>query len=609
MNTSKAYNNRRHIILTIVVIISAIYLFRIAWLQLIDDSYKASAANNSRRDVTIFPSRGLIFDRNGKFLVTNEAVYDLMVIPRQTRLEDTLAFCELVGIDLERFRNRIQAARSYSTFRQSIFETQIPKLEASYIQEQLYKYPGFYLRPRSIRNYPHPVAAHVLGHLGEVNRTEMDHDSYYSLGDYIGKNGLERRYEKVLRGEKGVRKLLVDVHNQEKGSYMGGRFDTSAVSGKNLTTTLDLQLQIYGQRLMENKTGGIVAIEPSTGEILALISAPSYDPGLLVGRVRSANYMRLLKDTARPMFNRALMASYPPGSIFKVIQALVAMDFGVLSPDDYIPCNQSWVRCHGHARANNVARSIQYSCNPYYYEVFRRIILQGKTPSVFTDSRIGLKQWHNAMSRFGLGRKLGVDLQSAKAGYLPTLSFYDHWYGKNRWAFSTIYSLSIGQGEVEITPLQMANLAAIIANGGYFIDPHLVKAIAGQPLEHPSLEPQYTNISKEYFSVAAEGMRMAVEEDGGTARRARIPDITVCGKTGTVQNPHGENHSVFMAFAPKENPQIAIAVYVENAGYGGAWAAPIASLMIEKYLNDTIQRPFTEERILNANFKEHAPVF
>ncbi|MGM0647703.1 MAG: penicillin-binding protein 2 [Bacteroidota bacterium] len=601
MQTSKAYANRRVILLAIIVIVAVIFVVRLSWLQLFDSSYKASASNNSRRDVTIYPSRGLIYDRNGDFLVYNEAVYDLMVIPAQTKLKDTLGFCELIGMPPEDFREKIKAIRHYSLLKPSLLMKQISKQDAGFIQERLYKYAGFYMRPRTLRSYPWPVAAHALGFIGEVNQQEIDSDRYYVSGDYIGKSGLEKRYEKELRGEKGVQKLLVDVHNVEMGSYMDGRFDTAAVAGKDIHSTLDLELQRYGEELMKNKVGSVVAIEPSTGEVLAIVSSPTYDPNLLVGRIRSENYNRLQKDSVRPLFNRALMASYPPGSIFKIVQALVGLDLDVIEPSTGFPCNKALVGCHNHPPANSVRDGLKYSCNPYFYRVFKRIIQQGHTNSVFTDSRIGLRQWHKEVLKFGLGKPIGLDLQNVKPGYVPSVDFYDVWYGKNRWAFSTIYSLSIGQGEVEVIPLQMANLAAIIANRGYYIEPHLVKQIGTEEVKD-NLEPHDTGIDRDYFELVADAMQGVVDEPGGTARLARIDSIAVCGKTGTAENPHGEDHSVFIAFAPRENPKIAISVYVENSGFGGTWAAPIASLMIEKYLKGEISNEYKEERILNADF-------
>lgn len=606
MKNSPAYAQRRYVILSIIILISVIFLVRLSWLQLFDNNYKASASSNSRRDVTIYPSRGLIYDRNDELLVSNEAVYDLMVIPGQTNLEDTTKLCELLDIERDNFRQKIQEAWEYSDLKASIFEKQISKNIAGYFQEQTFKYPGFYMRPRTLRNYPQPIAAHVLGHVGEVNENEINADKYYSSGDYIGKSGIEKQYEEELRGIKGVKKLRVDVHNREMGSYMDGKYDTAAVAGKDLTATIDADLQAYGEKLMENKIGSIVAIEPSTGEVLSMISSPGYNPNKLVGRVRSKNYQELQNDTLDPLFNRALMASYPPGSIFKIVQAAVGLNLNVIDTTTGFRCNKSLIGCHNHPDADNIKQSIQYSCNPYYYKVFKRIILQGKAESVFKDSRLGLKEWRKEVSRFGLGKKLGLDIQNVKPGYIPSVNFYDRWYGENRWAFSTIYSLSIGQGETSVIPIQMANLAATIANRGYYIEPHLVKEIGGAPLQNDKLKPNETGIKSKYFEKIAEGMRAVVEGTYGTARRARTPGITVYGKTGTAENPHGEDHSVFIAFAPKKNPRIAISVYVENSGFGGTWAAPIASLMIEKFTQDSIQSTAKEKRILNKKFIEYA---
>lgn len=607
MKKCQKYSGRRFVILSLILTIAFVFILKLAWLQIIDDSYKASASNNSRRDVTIYPSRGLIYDRNGDLLVYNEAVYDLMVIPNQSNIRDTTTFCRLIDISKEEFRKKMKKIKDYSLYKKSIFEKQISKETASYLQERLYKHPGFYLRTRTIRSYPYPIAAHLLGHIGEINPEKVRNSSYYKPGDYIGKSGLEKKYEKELRGIKGVKKLLVDVHNRKMGSYMDGRYDTAAVAGKNLTAALDIPLQRYGENLMEGKSGSIVAIEPSSGEILSLISAPGYDPNLLVGRIKSKNYKKLKQDTSNPLFNRALMASYPPGSIFKIVQALVGLHQGVIDSTTGFRCNQNLIGCHNHPTAHNVRQGIKYSCNPYFYKVFKRIILRGDKKSIYKNSREGLRKWRRDVKNFGLGKEIGLDLQNVKPGYIPSVKFYDRWYGKNRWAFSTIYSLSIGQGEIEVIPIQMANLATIIANRGYYIQPHLIKAIEEESIDREALDSVKTGIAKSYFDLVADAMYGVVSEPGGTARRARIDGISVCGKTGTSQNPHGEDHSAFIAFAPKINPEIAISVYVENAGYGGSWAAPIASLMIEKYLTDTIQNKRKEERILNTKITKDGP--
>ncbi|MCF8297920.1 MAG: penicillin-binding protein 2 [Saprospiraceae bacterium] len=596
--------DRKYVIWAIFVSIGLIFIIRLFYIQVVDDSYKTSAANNSRREITIYPARGLIYDRDGELLVYNEATYDLMVTPNQIKKNDSniTELCEIIGIGIDEYNERLKKAKKYSGRKPSIFEKQLSKVTAGYLQEKLYKFSGFYLQPRTLRNYPNPIAAHILGFIGEVNQTIIDNNNYYKSGDYIGVSGLEKSYEEALRGIKGKKIILVDNYNREKGSFQKGQYDVPAEAGKDLVSSISVALQQYGEKLMQNKKGSIVAIEPSTGEILAFISAPSYDPNLLVGRIRSENYVRLLKDPLKPLFDRALMAQYPPGSIFKIVQALIGMEMKVINPNTGFVCNKSLVGCHNHPNASNVAQAIQYSCNPYFYQVYRKIIQQGKVKNNFKDSRLGLAEWHKQAVSFGLGQRLGIDLPSCRPGVIPDVTFYDKWYGKNRWAFSTIYSNSIGQGEVEVVPLQMANLASIFANRGFYYVPHLIKAVGNsKKIDEKFTTKNYTTVSSNYFEIVAEAMSAVVNQEGGTARRARINGIEVCGKTGTAQNL-GEDHSVFIAFAPKENPKIAIAVYVENSGFGGTWAAPIASLMIEKYINDSIQNPLKEQTILEADF-------
>jgi len=435
-----------------------------------------------------------------------------------------------------------------------------------------------------------------------VNSKDIERDSVYKSGDFIGISGLEKQYENVLRGERGREVLMVDVHNTVQGKYLGGELDIPAKAGVNLISTLDLGLQKYGEQLMRFKKGSIAAIEPSTGEVLSLISSPNYDPNLLVGVKRAANYQMLAQnDSLDPLFNRALMAKYPPGSIFKIIQALIGLQDGVILESTGITCNKALVGCHNHPSARNLREAIQMSCNPYFHQVFKRLINKGYSSNYFEDSALGLEEWHEKVSKFGLGQRLAIDLPSLKRGSIPDVELYDRIYGARRWAYSTIYSVSIGQGEVEVVPLQMANLAATVANRGHFIDPHLVKEIDA---EHDSIihyEVHNTDIDSKYYEPIIDAMQSVVDKPGGTARRARIDSIKVCGKTGTAENPHGEDHSVFIAFAPRNNPKIAIAVYVENAGFGGTWAAPIASLMIEKYINGSISDTIKEQRILGAN--------
>ncbi|MDE7072407.1 MAG: penicillin-binding protein 2, partial [Bacteroidales bacterium] len=442
------------------------------------------------------------------------------------------------------------------------------------LQEYLYQFPGFYVQSRTLRRYPRPIAAHVLGDVGEVSESEIARNPYYQMGDYIGKSGLEKYYEEQLRGKKGVKVVMVDVLNREKGSYKGGMFDTVAVSGHELYSTLDASLQAYAEELMYGKRGSIVAIEPSTGEVLALVSAPTYDPNLLIGRVRSANYRVLLNDVQKPLFNRALMAYYPPGSIFKLPQALIGMQEKVITPYSGFACDKSTVGCHNHPDAMSVAEGVRMSCNPYFYQVFRRIIMRGKDPNRFVDSRMGLERWDTLIRSFGLGQRLGIDLSDAKAGFIPDAAYYDRYYGRNQWAFSTIFSVSIGQGEIGLIPLQMANLASIMANRGYYRVPHLVRFIGEDKQVSPFVDTSahYVPIDRKYFDPVVEGMYGAVHLPGGTARRAYIDTIPVCGKTGTSQNPHGKDHAVFIGFAPQDNPRIAISVFLENSGFGGTWA-------------------------------------
>ena len=602
------YSNRSSIIKIIFVVVGVIFIIRLFFLQIVNNEYKELSDRNAFRYVTQYPARGLVYDRNGKLLVYNEAVYDLMVIPRQVKDLDTAAFCELIDITHEEFIQKMKKARAYSSYAPSAFAKQISKEEYGSLQESLYKFEGFYVQSRTLRKYERPIAAHVLGYIGEVNQKEVDNNPYYKQGDYIGKSGIEKSYEEILRGKKGKKIVLVDVHNREKGSFQNGMYDTAAIAGHNLYSTLDADLQEYAEKLMDNKRGGIVAIEPATGEVLALVSAPTYDPNLLVGRVRGKNYNILSQDISKPLFNRSLMATYPPGSIFKVAQSLIALDLGVISPNTGFACDKI-VGCHGHPNANSVSDAIKMSCNPYFYYTYRRIIQQGIYSNIYKDSQYGLSIWRNYMLRFGFGDQLGIDIANEKKGFIPDTTFYNKWYGKGRWAFSTIYSNSIGQGEVLITPLQMANFAAIIANRGYYYVPHLVKYYGDDSVRNENYYTKHeTNIPKEYFDIVVNGMYGVVHGDNGTARRARIEDIAICGKTGTSQNI-GNDHSVFICFAPRENPTIAVSVYVENAkGGGGTWAAPIASLVVEKYIRGSVERRDIEKYYVETNPCQSLPI-
>lgn len=599
----KRVENRSVIIAIVMGVIGIIFLMRLFYIQVIDDSYKTSADNQALRYVTLYPSRGIIYDRKGELLAFNEAAYDLMVVPRQVnRTMDTTFFCNLIDITKEDFVKKMERAKSYSYYRSSAFEKQIPADEWAAISERLYQFPGFFGQKRTLRRYPKKVAGHVLGYIGEVNQNQIDEDNYYQKGDYIGVSGLEKTYENKLRGERGVQVLMVDVHNSVKGNYMNGELDSLPEPGKDLTTTLDRDLQVYGEKLMQNKKGSIVAIEPKTGEILSLISAPTYDPNLLVGRDRTKNYVELVRnDSLDPLFNRAIKAVYRPGSIFKLVQSVVALENGVITPETRFHCNRSIINCHGSHTYDNLGQAIQHSCNPYFWQVYKRLIQMGEEESIFKDSAIGLENWRKYVMSLGLGIRLETDLEGIKKGFIPDKEFYDSWYGEYRWAFSTIYSNSIGEGELGVIPLQMANLASVIANKGFYYTPHLVKEIGDSPKLEKYRKKNNTLIDSGHFDVVIDALDAVVNEPGGTARRARIDSITVCGKTGTVQNKKTPDHSVFIAFAPKENPQIAVSVYVEESGFGGTWAAPIASLMIEKYLTGKTNKR-KEQRILEADF-------
>ncbi len=588
-----------------IVVVFVIFLVRLFYLQVLDTGYQQSASDNALRKVTQYAARGLIYDRNGQLLVYNEAVYDLMVIPGQVKNLDTAEFCRLVEISTDDFRRKLKQAKDYSQYAASVFEKQISKETYGQLQERMFKFRGFYVQPRTLRKYPKPVAAHVLGYIGEVDEKMIAQNPYYKSGDYIGMSGLEKFYEEYLRGRKGNKVLMVDVHNREKGSFRDGLYDTASVSGLSLQSTLDIDVQELAEQLMHNKRGSIVAIEPETGEILAFVTAPSYDPNLLVGRARSANYNALLADPHKPLFDRALMAEYPPGSIFKLPQALIGMDQGVITEFTGIPCDKSLIGCHVHPDARSVREAVKMSCNPYFLGVFRRIIVQNKDKNRFIDSRIGLEQWDKDIYSFGFGTRLAIDLPNCRKGLVPTVELYDKIYGKNQWAFSNFRSVSIGQGEVGVIPLQMANLAAIMANRGYYVTPHLCRTLDDTIVPNKDyLQKHYTSVDSKYFDPVVLGMYDVVHEPGGTARRARMDSIAICGKTGTAENPHGKDHAVFIAFAPMDNPKIAISVFIENSGFGGTWAAPIASLLIEKYLTRDVKRQDLMKQMLDADFSK-----
>ncbi len=599
------YQDRKYIIYAFFIGVGIVLIIRLIFLQLLSDEYRFMAENNTLRNITVHPPRGLIYDRNGNLLVYNDNVYDLMVIPNRAKGADTMEICSILGIDKAGYIKRMQKAKKISRYKASVFEKQISKQTKAYLHEKLYRNPGFYFVPRTLRKYPKPIAAHLLGYIGEVNQKTIDRDSFYAAGDYIGISGIEKTYEPVLRGKKGVQKLMVDNFNRVKGSFYDGKYDIPAVSGHDITLGLDMVLQEYGELLMQNKKGGIVAIEPSTGQILALVSSPTYDPNMLVGRIRSKNYSLLLHDSLKPLLNRALISAYPPGSTFKLINALIGLQEGVLFPGTKYACHGGFhfggltVGCHNHASPLDLEQSIQHSCNAYYCNVYRSIVENKR----YGSAEEGFRKWRGYVINMGFGRKFPTDLPYEKSGNIPTPEYYDRYYGKGHWNAITTISLAIGQGEILATPLQLANQAAFIANRGYYYIPHIIRNIEGvDTISSRFIQKQYVGIDRKYFKVVIDGMA-GVTLPGGTARLAHLDSIEVCGKTGTAQNPHGENHSVFIAFAPRNNPKIAIAVFVENSGYGGSWAAPIASLMIEKYINGHIaaKRKYIEKRMLEGD--------
>ncbi len=602
-----AYKKRKIVVVIIILFASFVLLTRLFIIQVATSTYRVSAENNVLRYVTQYPARGLIYDRNGKVMVYNQAAYDLMVVPAQTSKDiDTAEFCNLLGITPEYFRERMNAAVSYSRRVPSEFLKQISNETYARFQEKLFMYPGFYVQPRTLRKYSKPVAAHVLGYVSEVDESTIKKDPYYKAGDYIGKLGIEESYEKYLRGKRGVKIYLVDVFSRIKGEYADGRMDTVAVQGSDITSTIDLDLQEYGEKLMQNKKGSIVAIEPKTGEVLSLVSSPAYDPGLLVGRIRSDNYMKLLGDTTmQPLFNRALMARYPPGSTFKPVNGLIALQEKVIRPSTEFSCNNGYlfVSCHSHRSPLDLEDAIMISCNAYFCQAYRRIMENPQYASVSE----AFDKWRSYLDEFGFGRVLGTDFVNELPGFIPTTDYYDKYYGKNRWKALNIISMAIGQGEILVTPLQMANLTAAIANRGYYYIPHVVKAIGkGGAIDRKYTTKHFIDIDSTYFEDVIEGMYGAVNgDDEKTAGSAALKDIIVCGKTGTAQNPHGKDHSVFIAFAPKDNPRIAVMVVVENAGFGSTYAAPIASLMIEKYLKGSVSNKYREQSMMNLNLLDN----
>jgi penicillin-binding protein 2 len=611
---------RKYVLIAFIVLVGIIYSLRLFYMQVVDETWalRAQQIAEKRREIT--PPRGVIYDRQGKKIVTNKTYYNLMVVESNMKDFDTVAFAKLIGWTPEEVTNRFKEIRegegvyrnkrtgkttpNYQKFKAYPFLKELTLEEVMKIAPRLEEFPGFYEDATSMRSYPYANAANIVGYLSEVNQEEIDKDHFYRPGNNIGRAGLERYYENELRGRKGIKYIVTSALNNAIESYAGGKFDTTALQGEALHLGVDIELQAYGEKLLKNKRGCIVAIEPETGEILALVSSPTYDPNLLIGKRNISKYYgRMVKDESKPLFPRPLAAEYPPGSTFKLINSLIGLQEGVITKNSGFTCDKSVVGCHNHSSAGNLADAIKHSCNPYFYAVTRRIIQQNQKKKLTEDAEIGLNLWAKYMHSFGLGKKLETDITGIRSGLIPDALYYDKWYGHHNWAFSTIRSISIGQGEVMLTPLQIANVGAIIANKGWYITPHFVKSIGKKgPLEKFT-KKNYSLVDTKHFDVIIEGMRRVVYEPGGTGKRALLKDIVICGKTGTVQNPHGDDHSVFLAFAPMDKPKIAIAVFIENAkGGGGLWAAPTASLMIEKYINDTISETEREETILNAKF-------
>ena len=592
---------RRFVIAGVAVTVVLVYIVRLFTLQLLSEDYKRNADSNAFLKKVEYPSRGVIYDRNGQLLVYNQPAYDIMVIMSEEKGHlDTLEFCNALGITKEFFIQRMNDIKDrnknpgYSRFTQQLFLPQLSDQEFSRFREKMFRFPGFYVQKRSIRQYQYPNAAHVLGDVSEVSQANIDEDGYYQSGDYIGKQGVEKSYEEKLRGEKGIQILLRDAHGRIQGSYQKGKLDRRPVAGKDLTLSIDIKLQALGERLLEGKIGSIVAIEPSTGEVLCMVSSPTYDPRILVGRQRGKNHKALMHNVWKPLLNRSTMGQYPPGSTFKTSQALTFLTEGIVSPGTAFPCHRGFycrglhVGCHSHASPIALVDAIGTSCNAYFcWGLYYMVGNRRKYHSSFE----ALDTWRDYMKSMGFGYKLGIDLPGEKRGFIPNGQFYDKAY-HGSWNGLTVISISIGQGEVNLTPLQIANLCATIANRGYYYTPHVVRKVQDEPLDTAFTRRHYTKASRRAYNYVVAGMRASVLR--GTSRSMNRSDYEACGKTGTAQN-RGHDHSVFMGFAPMNNPRIAIAVYVENGGWGADYGVPIGDLMMEQYIKGKLS-PASEAR-------------
>lgn len=598
---------RKYVVGGFVVVLVLIFIIRLFELQVVDSRYKENADSNAFLRKTVYPSRGLIYDRNGELIVYNQPAYDVMMIPRDVQPFDTIDFCKTLQITREEFDRRMYEMRhnpGYSSYSQQTFMSHLSAKDYGRLQEKLYRYPGFFIQKRILRQYNHIAGANILGNIREVNSRDIERDDYYRPGDYTGDLGIEKSYELQLRGEKGVEILIRDAYGKIQGRYDDGRQDVKPVSGKNLTLGIDIELQEYGEKLMQNKIGAIVAIEPSTGEILAMVSSPTYDPTILIGRERGKNYRELVRNPYKPLYDRSIMAAYPPGSTFKPTQGLILEQEGIVNLATPYPCHHGYINgglrvgCHGHESPITLKPAIRTSCNAYFCWGLKNMI---DRRSKYGTPAKAFEVWKNHLVSMGYGYKLGIDLPGESRGFIPNSAFYSKIYGEGRWSANTIISIAIGQGEILATPLQIANLCATIANRGYFITPHVVKEVEDDTIASRYYEKRYPTIDRRYYEDIVDGMRMAVV--GGTCRNAAFGDVEVCGKTGTAQNPHGRDHSAFMGFAPMDNPKIAICVYVENAGFGATYGVPIGGLMMEKYLTGEIspERKYLEQRMLESN--------
>lgn len=604
---------RKFLLLGLVIFTGIIFVGRLFYLQVFQDESNSLENDNAVRKIYQHPKRGYIYDRNGKLLVANQPTYDVVVVPREVEALDTLMFCSLLNIDKTQFLKSFNRAKRYSPRLPSIFLAHLSKEDYAFLSEKLRKFKGFYVQKRAVRDYQTEIGANVLGYIAEVNPDNISKDKYYKLGDLIGKQGVEKSYEKELRGKKGVKYIQKDIYNRDIGSFKNGEFDTLPTPGKNITITIDATLQEYGEQLMQNKIGGIVAIEPSSGELLTLVSAPSYKPALLVGRERSKNYTKLYTDSIyRPLFDKALIRMHVPGSPFKTLVALAALQENVITTRETVFCTEKYIygknrrvmKCHCGGGYRNLFSGISNSCNSYFAMAFR------KTIDKYNDASNGMDIWSNHIKSFGLGNFLGNDLSVGKKGNIPDGAYYDSWYPDFKWGATTILSNSIGQGEILVTPIQLANMTAAIANKGFYYTPHIIKSIDGESIDKNFTSKKETSIDPTHFDPVIEGMHSVYTK--GTASFLKVPGIEICGKTGTAENftkidgvkTQLTDHSIFVAFAPKEDPKIAIAVLVENGYYGARWAGRIASLMIEKYLKGEVSLKYMERLVLNKSLED-----